>query len=148
MALFLNVTLDLFKRVGGVQAVRTIFEIARPVFQFVFRRPGQQRRDNRACHQRTEEPDKSPLVHGSTPSTIDIGHRNFLFLSFETRQLYTYFLSFQRAPMRLVELERATRATLETYLRWVPDKLVFAAEVSVPCYRSRLLSRGPRFRAS
>src|SRR5712692_11695263 len=120
MALFLNVTLDLFKRVGGVQAVRTVFEIARPVFQFDFGRPGQQRRDNRACHQRTEEPDKSPLVHGSTPSSIDIGHRNFLFLGCETRQLYTYSLSFQRAPIRLVDLECAARATLEAYFLWVP----------------------------
>ena len=35
-ALFLNVTLHLFKRVSGVQAVRTVFQIARPVPQFDF----------------------------------------------------------------------------------------------------------------
>jgi hypothetical protein len=36
LALFLYVTPHLFERSGGVQAVCAVFEIARPILQFVF----------------------------------------------------------------------------------------------------------------
>src|SRR5207302_4884131 len=91
---FLNVTPHLFKRVGRVQAVRAVLEITRPIRQFVLCRPGQERRDHRACHQCREEPDKSPLIHCSIPSRIDIGNRNSLNLGFESAAIVHLFFLF------------------------------------------------------
>src|SRR6266513_3473136 len=84
----------LLKRVGRVQAVRAVLEITRPIRQFVLCRPGQERRDHRACHQCREEPDKSPLIHCCIPSRIGIGNRNSLNLGFESAAIVHLFFLF------------------------------------------------------
>src|SRR6266566_2043772 len=53
-----------------------------------------ERRDNRACHQCREEPDKTPLIHCYIPSRIDIGNRNSLNLGFESAAIVHLFSLF------------------------------------------------------
>src|SRR5579864_7729179 len=79
----------------GVQAVRTVSEIACPILQFVAG-PGEQRRENRARKQRSKKPDKGSLIHSDPPQrTIE---------ALRTRQFYTFL------PVR-GRLDRLGKAT-------------------------------------
>ena len=88
--LFLDVTRYLFQRVGGVQAVRTVLEIARPVRQLTLCRPTQERRDNGARRHSSNEPDKCPLIHGDNPIRIDVMRGKSLFGDSETVAIVHY----------------------------------------------------------
>src|SRR4029077_9867770 len=53
----------LFERRGGVQAVRTVFEISRPVLESFPSRPHHQARYGRDRHGSSEELDKGSFIH-------------------------------------------------------------------------------------